>query len=222
MPHSRDTASQRNSRQENLMARFHRSCVRGGLRVILLTGALACVGVLCTTTAGAGSRSYDSSSRTAHDSPSAESIVRFDPGTSAADMQKIVTDAGGDVATVMPEISAVAVRTNSADFSNEVEASPKVNAVFVDRYISWGSSDNRLAGDSKLPTAFVPKVKTNSFPDPLHDAAAPNAEGIVQWDDNRMDVPAAWKTTKAVSYTHLRAHETRHDLVCRLLLEKKK
>src|SRR5659263_226975 len=27
---------------------------------------------------------------------------------------------------------------------------------------------------------------------------------------------------KAISYTHLRAHETRHDLVCRLLLEKKK
>jgi len=29
-------------------------------------------------------------------------------------------------------------------------------------------------------------------------------------------------TQRAVSYTHLRAHETRHDLVCRLLLEKKK
>src|SRR5450756_2471743 len=29
-------------------------------------------------------------------------------------------------------------------------------------------------------------------------------------------------TPEAVSYTHLRAHETRHDLVCRLLLEKKK
>ena len=28
--------------------------------------------------------------------------------------------------------------------------------------------------------------------------------------------------SKPVSYTHLRAHETRHDLVCRLLLEKKK
>ena len=28
--------------------------------------------------------------------------------------------------------------------------------------------------------------------------------------------------TGTVSYTHLRAHETRHDLVCRLLLEKKK
>ena len=30
------------------------------------------------------------------------------------------------------------------------------------------------------------------------------------------------ETSGAVSYTHLRAHETRHDLVCRLLLEKKK
>ena len=29
-------------------------------------------------------------------------------------------------------------------------------------------------------------------------------------------------TPKAVSYTHLRAHETVLDLVCRLLLEKKK
>src|SRR5450756_678415 len=32
------------------------------------------------------------------------------------------------------------------------------------------------------------------------------------------DIVGLW----AVSYTHLRAHETRHDLVCRLLLEKKK
>src|SRR5450759_5735201 len=29
-------------------------------------------------------------------------------------------------------------------------------------------------------------------------------------------------SSRSVSYTHLRAHETRHDLVCRLLLEKKK
>src|SRR5450756_3008664 len=31
-----------------------------------------------------------------------------------------------------------------------------------------------------------------------------------------------FKVWGPVSYTHLRAHETRHDLVCRLLLEKKK
>src|SRR5665648_43991 len=33
-------------------------------------------------------------------------------------------------------------------------------------------------------------------------------------------LPFHWNNP--VSYTHLRAHETRHDLVCRLLLEKKK
>ena len=32
----------------------------------------------------------------------------------------------------------------------------------------------------------------------------------------------AWLISKAVSYTHLRAHETPEHLVCRLLLEKKK
>ena len=31
-----------------------------------------------------------------------------------------------------------------------------------------------------------------------------------------------WNNTETVSYTHLRAHETVLDLVCRLLLEKKK
>src|SRR5450756_1246546 len=34
------------------------------------------------------------------------------------------------------------------------------------------------------------------------------------------DCPLHYTSGNAVSYTHLRAHETRHDLVCRLLLEK--
>src|SRR5428012_2596 len=33
--------------------------------------------------------------------------------------------------------------------------------------------------------------------------------------------PGTVRPSRPVSYTHLRAHETRHDLVCRLLLEKK-
>src|SRR5450756_88641 len=33
-------------------------------------------------------------------------------------------------------------------------------------------------------------------------------------------VPLWTLSLLSVSYTHLRAHETRHDLVCRLLLEK--
>src|SRR5674476_807681 len=34
--------------------------------------------------------------------------------------------------------------------------------------------------------------------------------------------PIIWRKAPAVSYTHLRAHETGRNLVCRLLLEKKK
>ena len=34
--------------------------------------------------------------------------------------------------------------------------------------------------------------------------------------------PDDWSLATAVSYTHLRAHETVLELVCRLLLEKKK
>ena len=37
----------------------------------------------------------------------------------------------------------------------------------------------------------------------------------------QLGLPAAARAVGAVSYTHLRAHETVLDLVCRLLLEKK-
>ena len=41
-------------------------------------------------------------------------------------------------------------------------------------------------------------------------------------NDNVLTINEDVDGDRAVSYTHLRAHETRHDLVCRLLLEKKK
>src|SRR5450759_1304189 len=41
------------------------------------------------------------------------------------------------------------------------------------------------------------------------------------WHGNGIVRGTAISGIDAVSYTHLRAHETRHDLVCRLLLEKK-
>src|SRR5665648_1189107 len=40
--------------------------------------------------------------------------------------------------------------------------------------------------------------------------------------DSHTTTHGAFGAFGTVSYTHLRAHETRHDLVCRLLLEKKK
>ena len=54
----------------------------------------------------------------------------------------------------------------------------------------------------------------------------PNGKNNIYMDASRpkgMNIPGAvYDSSVPVSYTHLRAHETRHDLVCRLLLEKKK
>ena len=52
------------------------------------------------------------------------------------------------------------------------------------------------------------------------DKAAQFADEIV--NKKKKEKEAALKIPKTVSYTHLRAHETVLDLVCRLLLEKKK
>src|SRR5450756_2838166 len=59
----------------------------------------------------------------------------------------------------------------------------------------------------------------------------PDGPGVADRDVVHVDVPLEHRLgiadlpdmdmvqVLAVSYTHLRAHETRHDLVCRLLLE---
>ena len=50
-----------------------------------------------------------------------------------------------------------------------------------------------------------------------------NAGVMLSDDDNPVTTSVeTYQKTMAVSYTHLRAHETVLDLVCRLLLEKKK
>src|SRR5664280_3156914 len=53
----------------------------------------------------------------------------------------------------------------------------------------------------------------------------PASEGMCPWRPSNSSAHARSSTLEAtppVSYTHLRAHETVLDLVCRLLLEKKK
>src|SRR5659263_670262 len=54
------------------------------------------------------------------------------------------------------------------------------------------------------------------------DAAAIDECCFLQFFWYRIKIALQIPNGEPVSYTHLRAHETRHDLVCRLLLEKKK
>src|SRR5450759_535348 len=55
-----------------------------------------------------------------------------------------------------------------------------------------------------------------------HSAADPDVDLVVRAEGSCAFQGKGEGGVGAVSYTHLRAHETRHDLVCRLLLEKKK
>src|SRR5450756_3011628 len=81
--------------------------------------------------------------------------------------------------------------------------------------------------------------RPNPFPKSIYENVAygPRLIGVKKKDEldgiveESLKKAALWAEVKGnlqesglnpVSYTHLRAHETRHDLVCRLLLEKKK
>src|SRR5450756_2899856 len=68
-------------------------------------------------------------------------------------------------------------------------------------------------GSKEWKGGFIPRL-------PVLEARESGAS-----DRHRGEVPYGGTPPQgrgSVSYTHLRAHETRHDLVCRLLLEKKK
>src|SRR5665648_684341 len=61
----------------------------------------------------------------------------------------------------------------------------------------------------------------NEFKEYLPDNAVEYFVSYYDYYQPEAYVPAQDLYIETVSYTHLRAHETRHDLVCRLLLEKK-
>src|SRR5665648_724248 len=93
----------------------------------------------------------------------------------------------------------------------------------------WTTMAEVEAGDQLL--ASVPEVETGGGRRLQPHAEPAHLSGEQDHGGDRGDaaVPDGGRPAEplgtdfaAVSYTHLRAHETRHDLVCRLLLEKKK
>src|SRR5450759_2334636 len=67
---------------------------------------------------------------------------------------------------------------------------------------------------ARVPKRVLVRVRADVKRDERHLVVAP--------DQVFLDELRCRYGLDTVSYTHLRAHETRHDLVCRLLLEKKK
>src|SRR5450756_792058 len=73
---------------------------------------------------------------------------------------------------------------------------------------------------SELSAAAFKRVEDAAADEALRMQADAGLEVVTDGEMRRLSFQSQL-TEAAVSYTHLRAHETRHDLVCRLLLEKK-
>src|SRR5450756_2699239 len=94
----------------------------------------------------------------------------------------------------------------------------------IDRTVGTRALGPQAPVDYELPREAVAEAIVNAV---THRDYTSNASVQIMLFSNRLEV---WNpgelppplTVATVSYTHLRAHETRHDLVCRLLLEKKK
>lgn len=125
-------------------------------------------------------------------------IVRFAAGTTPAQMQAAVAGAGADVVTDLSPVGALAVAPVAPDFRARIDTNARVTSVFAEpRFDAPFGHDGSEGGSSAgSPTFGKP---ASSFPDPWHDASSflgmTNPEGILQWDDARMDVPAAWSRT---------------------------
>src|SRR5664280_3212543 len=98
-----------------------------------------------------------------------------------------------------------------------------------------GKSD--LSGNSEWPLPSNPKLLWSMNSGSATKSTPVISDGLIYFGNDKGSLIActtegklAWKTAEGdpieapplVSYTHLRAHETVLDLVCRLLLEKKK
>lgn len=123
-------------------------------------------------------------------------IVRFGGGTTDAAIRSAVAAAGGVVLTDLSDVGAVAVDPVAPDFTARIRANPDVTSVFGEPVFQTPlGRDLRADSRSDWTASFGPSPSA----DPWHDASSflgvTNPEGILQWDDGRMNVAAAWART---------------------------
>jgi subtilisin family serine protease len=155
-------------------------------RLVLLSACAAAILAVAPAYARAGSN------------PLGVSIVRFAPGTTPKQMQAAVASAGGQVVTDLSPLGAMAVASSAPDFGARLGADSRVSTFFGESMFDGPALQDGQGGGSMIDATRVGKNR-GSLPDPWHDATSflgmTNPEGILQWDDARMNVPAAWRTT---------------------------
>src|SRR3954462_13320969 len=125
-------------------------------------------------------------SSSAAGNPFGLTVVRFSAQTTPAQMRAAVASARGVVVSDLSEIGALGVVPRSTGFAARLNANRAVTAYFQDSMLT-----TQRGADDRVPEGFAA--------DPWHDLSSflgvTNPEGILQWDDGRMNVPAAWKRT---------------------------
>src|SRR5450759_4243037 len=89
-----------------------------------------------------------------------------------------------------------------------------VNAQATKTTVTNAKSTRTTVKVADLQKTITDNIATDYVGYTIKEATSVTANSTVTYN-----VVIVKGTTTAVSYTHLRAHETRHDLVCRLLLE---
>ncbi len=125
-------------------------------------------------------------------------VVRFVAGTPPAQMRAAVSSAGGAVVSDLSPVGALAAVPTANGFAERIRRNPAVVAAFQDALlVNDRGNDVNQHGGGRAPDGDGQLGA--SLPDPWHDLPSflgvSNPEGILQWDDNRMHVPAAWATT---------------------------
>src|SRR5450756_1865687 len=128
-------------------------------------------------------------------------------GMERAEAEAVYEQGRETVVAVLLELSAqnALLRREVADLRERV-AQPEERIAELERRL------NRNSRNSSLPPSQDPPAA------PERRQAPPSGRGRGAQPGHS----GHGRHLAPVSYTHLRAHETRHDLVCRLLLEKKK
>jgi lantibiotic leader peptide-processing serine protease len=118
--------------------------------------------------------------------PFGVTVVRFTHETTPTQMRAAVAAAGGVVVGDLSAIDALAVVPRSAGFDTRVASSRAVTAVFQDRLFTDDDDPDAVHAGARAGGA-APVGTDALFADPWH--------ALFQWDDDRMDVGAAWQST---------------------------
>src|SRR5450759_3168984 len=136
--------------------------------------------------------------------------------------------------TISPRLGAGTIRQRRNASSADLDTAPHSAAVAVATDAStlpvegsWVASFGPVGCSTNEPPCATPDTEPpSSIPNARKISSLLSTGDVFTFTSTSLALAIGYSGTygdlRPVSYTHLRAHETRHDLVCRLLLEKKK